>query len=238
MTLKILTLLAWLNKPSYLSVMQARPILYSFRRCPYAIRSRMALAAANRVVELREVLLKDKPADLTAISPKATVPVLVLPDGQILEESLDIIDWALNQSDPLNWTRGDVGATDWIQRCDGELKTWLDRYKYADRFPEASAEHYRQQAAQILRRMENAFEAHRWLGGSSASVADIAVFPFVRQFAAVDPQWWAQAPYPKVRAWLTYWLDSALFASVMEKYPRWEPEQPITLFPPAQSVSD
>ena len=114
----------------------------------------MALAAANSVVELREVLLKDKPADLTAVSPKATVPVLVLPDGQILEESLDIIDWALNQSDPLHWARGRAGATDWVQRCDGELKTWLDRYKYADRFPEASAEHYRQQAEQTLRHME------------------------------------------------------------------------------------
>ena len=137
----------------------------------------MALAAANSVVELREVLLKDKPADLTAVSPKATVPVLVLPDGQILEESLEIIDWALNQSDPLHWASGRTGATDWIQRCDGELKTWLDRYKYADRFPEASAEHYRQQAEQTLRRMENAFEAHRWLGGSSASVADVGGSP-------------------------------------------------------------
>ena len=198
----------------------------------------MALAAANSVVELREVLLKDKPADLTAVSPKATVPVLVLPDGQILEESLDIIDWALNQSDPLHWARGRAGATDWVQRCDGELKMWLDRYKYADRFPEASAEHYRQKAEQTLQHMENAFEAHRWLGGVSASVADVAVFPFVRQFAAVEPQWWTQAPYPKVRAWLEYWLDSTLFASVMEKYPRWEPEQPITLFPAAQSVTD
>jgi glutathione S-transferase len=184
------------------------------------------------------VLLKDKPADLTAVSPKATVPVLVLPDGQILEESLDIIDWALNQSDPLHWARGRAGATDWVQRCDGELKMWLDRYKYADRFPEASAEHYRQKAEQTLQHMENAFEAHRWLGGVSASVADVAVFPFVRQFAAVEPQWWTQAPYPKVRAWLAYWLDSTLFASVMEKYPRWEPEQPITLFPAAQSVTD
>jgi glutathione S-transferase len=198
----------------------------------------MALAAANSVVELREVLLKDKPADLTAVSPKATVPVLVLPNGQILEESLDIIDWALNQSDPLHWARGRAGATDWVQRCDGELKMWLDRYKYADRFPEASAEHYRQKAEQTLQHMENAFEAHRWLGGVSASVADVAVFPFVRQFAAVEPQWWTQAPYPKVRAWLEYWLDSTLFASVMEKYPRWEPEQPITLFPAAQSVTD
>ena len=198
----------------------------------------MAIAAANRVVELREVLLKDKPADLTAVSPKATVPVLVLPDGQILEESLDIIDLALNQSDPLHWARGRAGATDWVQRCDGELKMWLDRYKYADRFPEASAEHYRQKAEQTLQHMENAFEAHRWLGGVSASVADVAVFPFVRQFAAVEPQWWTQAPYHKVRAWLAYWLDSTLFASVMEKYPRWEPEQHITLFPAAQSVTD
>ena len=198
----------------------------------------MALAAANSVVKLREVLLKDKPADLTAVSAKATVPVLVLPDGQILEESLDIIDWALEQSDPLNWARGDVGATDWIQRCDGELKTWLDRYKYADRFPEASAEHYRQQGEQTLRHMENAFETDSWLGGISADIADVAVFPFVRQFAAVEPQWWAQAPYPKVRAWLASWLESALFASVMKKYPRWEPEQPTTLFPAAQSITE
>lgn len=233
-----MAVLARLGKPSYITAMKVRPILYSFRRCPYAIRSRMALAAANSVVELREVLLKDKPADLTAVSAKATVPVLVLPDGQILEESLDIIDWALEQSDPLNWARGDVGATDWIQRCDGELKTWLDRYKYADRFPEASAEHYRQQAEQTLQHMENTFNTHRWLGGTSASVADVAVFPFVRQFAAVEPQWWAQAPYPKVRAWLAFWLESALFASVMKKYPRWEPAQPITLFPPTQSIPD
>ena len=237
MSLKILTLLAHLSKPSYRIAMQARPILYSFRRCPYAIRSRMALAAANCVVELREVVLKDKPADLTAASPKATVPVLVLPDGQILEESLDIIDWALDHNDPLNWATKDAGAAKWIQRCDGELKTWLDRYKYADRCPEASAEHYRQQAEQTLRHMENTFEAHRWLGGSRANIADVAVFPFVRQFAAVEPHWWAQAPYPNVRVWLAFWLDSALFASVMKKYPRWEPKQPITLFP-AQSVPD
>jgi len=170
-------MLARLGKPSYLSAMQARPILYSFRRCPYAIRSRMALAAANCVVELREVVLKDKPADLTAASPKATLPVLVLPDGQILEESLDIIDWALDHNDPLNWATKDAGATDWIQRCDGELKTWLDRYKYADRFPEASAEHYRQQAEQTLRHMENAFETDSWLGGSRAISQTSRCFP-------------------------------------------------------------
>ena len=195
----------------------------------------MALAAANSVVELREVLLKDKPADLTAVSPKATVPVLVLPDRQILEESLDIIDWALNQSDPLHWARGRTGETDWIQRCDGELKTWLDRYKYADRFPEASAEHYRQKAEQTLQHMENAFEAHRWLGGVSASVADVAVFPFVRQFAAVEPQWWTQAPYPKVRAWLAYWLDSTLFASVMENIRAGNQSSPSRCFPPRKA---
>ena len=191
----------------------------------------MALAAANIVVELREVVLRDKPALLKAVSPKTTVPVLVLPDGQTLEESLDIIDWALNQSDPLNWARRDVSVTDWIRRCDDELKPWLDRYKYADRFPEASPAHYRQQVELQLHHMENTLEVHCWLGGRSASVADVAVFPFVRQLAAVDPRWWAQAPYPNVQVWLTSWLESPLFASVMKKYPRWEPEQSVTLFP-------
>ena len=198
----------------------------------------MALAAANRVVELREVVLKDKPAELTVASPKATVPVLVLPDGQILEESLDIIDWALHHNDPLNWATEDAGAAEWIQRCDGELKTWLDRYKYADRFPEASAEHYRQQAEQTLRHMENAFEAHRWLGGSSARYRRRrGVSLSCDSLRRWSPTGGRKHPTPMCGfGWRLGWT-AALFASVMKKYPRWEPEQPITLFP-AQSVPD
>ena len=125
----------------------------------------MALAAANIVVELREVVLRDKPALLKAVSPKATVPVLVLPDGQTLEESLDIIDWALNQSEPLTWARKDVSVTDWIRRCDDELKPWLDRYKYADRFPEASPVHYRQQV-----------ELHRFKSSSPSGIRATILF--------------------------------------------------------------
>ena len=192
----------------------------------------MALAAANSVVELREVLLKDKPADLTAVSAKATVPVLVLPDGQILEESLDIIDWALEQSDPLNWTRGRAGATDWVQRCDGELKMWLDRYKYAVRFPEHTEAWYRQQGEQFLKELEILLQSHRYLRGDTVSVVDIALFPFIRQFAGVDVNWWQSQPCARVSAWLQKLLDSELFSQVMAKYPLWLPDSPSEIFPP------
>ena len=119
------------------------PILYSFRRCPYAMRARMALVASGAVVELREVLLKDKPPELVAASPKATVPVLVLSDGRVIEESLDVMQWALVQSDPLGWLEGTALDSDWISECDGDFKHWLDCYKYAERYPEHTAEDYR-----------------------------------------------------------------------------------------------
>ena len=166
------------------------PILYSFRRCPYAMRARMALAASGAEVMLREVLLKDKPSELLAASPKATVPVLVLADGGVIEESLDVMQWALKRSDPLEWLAGGALDSEWIGECDGEFKHWLDRYKYADRHPEHTAEDYRKNAEAFIQKLEDQLSGSDWVGGESANAVDVALLPFIRQFAGVDPSWW------------------------------------------------
>lgn len=207
------------------------PILYSFRRCPYAMRARMALAASGVEVMLREVLLKDKPAELLAASPKATVPVLVLSDGRVVEESLDIMQWALEHSDPLGWLEDAALDSGWINECDGDFKHWLDRYKYAERYPESTPEDYRQQAEAFIQKLEHRLSVSDWVGGETANAIDVALFPFIRQFAGVDPLWWQQAPYPNVRQWLENWLNSALFSAIMAKHPRWESGQPGERFP-------
>ena len=212
--------------------MTGLPTLYSFRRCPYAMRARMALAASGAEVMLREVLLKDKPAELLAASPKATVPVLVLSDGRVLEESLDVMQWALEYRDPLGWLDGVALDSDWISECDGDFKHWLDRYKYAERHPEHSAEDYRKSAEGFIQKLEDQLSVSDWMGGDAANAVDVALFPFIRQFAGVDPSWWQNAPYPSVRRWLENWLNSALFSAIMIKYPRWEFGQPEELFPP------
>ncbi len=207
------------------------PILYSFRRCPFAMRARMAIAASGVTVSLREVLLRDKPPELLAASSKATVPVLVLPDGEVIDESLDIMRWALKANDPQGWLQGADTESEWIQACDGEFKHWLDRYKYADRHPEHSATVYRANAEQFLSQVESALSDARWLRGEGASAIDVAVFPFIRQFAGVESDWWADAPYPCTRRWLERWLQSELFSTIMAKYPRWEAGQPGQPFP-------
>ena len=208
------------------------PILYSFRRCPYAMRARMALAASGAEVMLREVLLKDKPAELLAASHKATVPVLVLSNGQVVEESLDVMQWALEYRDPLNWLEGEALDSDWISACDGDFKHWLDRYKYAERYPEHAAEDYRQNAEAFIQKLEDQLSVSDWMGGDAANAVDVALFPFMRQFAGVDPSWWQSAPYPSVRRWLENWLNSPLFSAIMAKYPRWESGQAGERFPP------
>ena len=207
------------------------PILYSFRRCPYAIRARMAIATAGVTVSLREVLLKDKPSELLAASPKGTVPVLVLPDGGVIEESLEVMWWALKANDPKGWLKeGDI-ESEWIQACDDDFKHWLDRYKYADRYPEHPATTYRERAETFLTKVEGALSNSSGITGDTPSVVDVALFPFVRQFAGVDPEWWREAPYPCTRRWLEGWLNSALFSAIMAKYPRWERGQPGQQFP-------
>jgi glutathione S-transferase len=197
-----------------------KPILYSYRRCPYAMRARMAIWAANIQVEVREISLREKPAHLLQISPKGTVPVLQLPDGIVLEQSLDIMQWALAQNDPQGWLNaGHEAVNALINNNDGDFKKALDRYKYPDRYPEHTQAFYRGQGEQFLQRLETALARHDYLLWDKPSMADVAIFPFIRQFAAVDAEWFASSPYPKLRVWLEHWLKSALFAEVMQKFP-------------------
>ncbi|OUR86787.1 glutathione S-transferase [Gammaproteobacteria bacterium 42_54_T18] len=206
------------------------PLLYSFRRCPYAMRARLALYSSGIQVALREVVLRDKPADLRELSPKATVPVLVTPEGQVIDESLDIMLWALEQSDPEGWLLKGKATMVLIGQNDGQFKHWLDHYKYADRFPEHSASYYREQAEVFIAELEARLSAYSYLMAEKLSLADVAIFPFIRQFAHVDKSWFDQAPYPKVQIWLAELLKSSRFTDVMVKYPQWHVESDVVLF--------
>ena len=208
-----------------------RPVLYSFRRCPYAIRARLALATAQQSVVLREVVLRDKPKAMLDVSAKGTVPVLVLEAGTVIEQSLDIMLWALARSDPQHWLDRWRGPAPWVEENDGTFKYWLDRYKYADRHPEGNAHDYRREGEAFLARLNQHLLSKPWLSGDQPGVDDVAVFPFIRQFAGVDAQWFAQSPYPALRRWLQHWLDSPAFAQVMLKYPQWQPGDADTVFP-------
>jgi len=190
-------------------------VLYSFRRCPYAMRARMALRYSGVPLSIVEVSLKAKPAEMLALSPKGTVPVLVCADGRVIEQSLEIMHWALAQYDPDNWLGPDSAAL--IEENDQVFKVNLDRYKYAIRYPEQPMEHYRAQGAAFLQRLEVLLEQTPYLAGDTLSLADIALAPFVRQFAHVDRDWFEQAPYPRLNAWLERFLASELFISVMTK---------------------
>ena len=204
---------------------QPLPILYSFRRCPYAIRARIALVYSGVEVEHREVVLKDKPKALLAISPKGTVPVLQLPDGRVLEESTDIMRWALLQHDGKGWLTeaNEADVSRLIMINDSKFKPWLDRYKYADRYPEHPMEYYRSQCEEWLAQIEGYLLANDGcLLSAQYTMADMAIFPFIRQCAHVDKAWFEQSPYPNLKIWLTGLLESSLFASVMMKHHQWK----------------
>ena len=200
------------------------------------MRARMAISYSGITVALREVILRDMPAALLACSPKGTVPVLVLPDGLVLEESRDIIDWALGVHDPDQWQPVSGEALHGEIRClvdenDASFKKNLDCYKYAERYPEHSMDYYRAQGELFLARLEQRLGRHAWLCGERMSVADISIFPFVRQFANVDRAWFERAAYPRLQVWLDCFLRSGLFSGVMEKYPQWHDGDAVTLFP-------
>ncbi|WOJ94854.1 glutathione S-transferase [Congregibacter variabilis] len=217
--------------------MQSVPILYSFRRCPYAMRARMALSYAGVRVELREVVLKDKPSAMLEASPKGTVPVLILPGGRVIDESIDVMFWALRQRDQDHWLTLEPGGKlpreliELIAENDGSFKGMLDKYKYADRHPQQSADWYREQACVFLGTLETRLSDKPWLHGSQLGFADVAIFPFIRQFAMVDRPWFDQTPYSQLRRWLDDLLGSELFTSVMHKHPKWTPEQSPLWFP-------
>jgi glutathione S-transferase len=192
----------------------------------------MALLYASINLELREVLLKAKPEKMLAISAKGTVPVLELADSRVLDESYDIIRWALQQSDSESWLSADIESaiSALITRNDGQFKTDLDHYKYWERFPAESQEQYRARGELFLAELEVLLNLRPYLLAERITLADIALFPFVRQFAFVDKEWFDQSPYPKLRAWLEQLINSELFLSAMKKSPPWQDgDSPISL---------
>lgn len=209
----------------------SRPLLYTYRRCPYAMRARMALLVAGVAFDAHEIVLREKPPALLEVSPKGTVPVLVLPDGLVIEQSWDIVRWALTQPDQADsvqawWHRAQSEANDALLRLnDGAFKHHLDRYKYPERFAapghatvDHSRTHHRAQGVHVLlEQLEMRLVEADFLGGQSPCATDIGIFPFVRQFAAVDPSWFASLPLPRVKQWLAAWLQSPLFAACMLK---------------------
>ncbi|QHJ88288.1 glutathione S-transferase [Aequoribacter fuscus] len=197
----------------------ALPRLFSFRRCPYAMRARMALYQARVTLTLIEVELKNKPAAMLTLSPKGTVPVLALPTGEVLDESRDILFWALAQADHDGWLApGPEYIEALIDECDQVFKPWLDRYKYHVGYPEHSPEYYRSQALRTLNAWDARLQASEFLLGPKPSAADVALFPFVRQFANVDRAWFdSQQDLQALRHWLSFWLEHPTFVAVMDK---------------------
>ncbi len=199
--------------------MLIRPRLYTYRRCPYAIRSRLALYQAKIDYESIEISLKDKPIDFLALSPKGTVPVLVdNNNGKVIEESLEIMIWALNKSDPDNWIINDNNLSqELINENDFSFKKNLDRYKYADRFPEYSKEYYRAQCELFINVLNEKLKSKNYLMTEKISLADVAIFPFIRQFSLVDEDWFLNSKYRELKKWLQNFIESQMFKDVMKK---------------------
>jgi len=196
------------------------PILYNFRRCPYAMRARMALQKSGTKLELREIELRDKPAHMLEISPKGTVPVLQISDDKVLDESLDIMRWALCQKDPDNWLMETDESRELIARNDGAFKEALDRYKYPDRFPDDCLD-ARDNGLVFLQTLNARLETSPQLVGSNITITDIAIFPFIRQFMGVDRGWSDKLPLPALHKWLLDHIQSPLFKTIMVKYKPW-----------------
>jgi glutathione S-transferase len=211
-----------------------QPVLYSFRRCPYAMRARMALWVAGITVELREVKLAAKPPALIAASPKATVPVLVTGDETVIDQSLDIMRWALAQNDPEGWFAGDDPAL--IAANDGPFKHHLDRTKYPGRYGDDATDH-RAAALALLMPLEARLSDTAYLCGSVRTLTDIALFPFIRQFAAIEPAWFAAQPLPRLQSWLERLSASDLFAAIMPKFAPWQEGDVPVMFGPSSTTA-
>ena len=216
---------------------ETAPVLYTFRRCPYAMRARLALSASRLDIRVREVVLRDKPAEMLEASPKGTVPVLMLPDGRVIDESLDVMRWALAASDPEGWLNADAAETDaLIAQNDGPFKRALDRYKYPNRYEAEGTDPLanRDAGLAILTGLSERIAANGGqLFGPAPTLADMAIFPFVRQFAHTDPDWWEAAAPAPVKAWLTAHKDSARFRAIMAKFPQWAPGEAEPALPVA-----
>jgi glutathione S-transferase len=196
-------------------------LLYSFRRCPYAIRARLAVAVSGQQVELVEVALRDKPESMLKLSPKGTVPVLLLDDGQVIDESIDVMHWALNLADPEGWLGPDdatrLAMKTLIDENDGEFKHHLDRTKYANRYDGVDPQQHRSEALVFLAKLDGMLSSGGGLFGDRRLLADWAILPFVRQFANIDRPLFDREVGPKLCAWLDRGLGSELFVEVMRK---------------------
>ena len=206
--------------------------LYSFRRCPYAMRARLGILFAELQVELREITLKNKPSQMLAISPKGTVPVLQLVDGTVIEESREIMIWALEQQDPQGLLDAEVlqQANALIDKNDNEFKYWLDRYKYADRHTDMTQTEYRQKGEIFLQVLEELLTKNPYLLGKTVTIADIGIMPFVRQFAHVDRDIFYSLPYPNLQRWLQDWLQHPFFLQTMTKFQPWQDGDEAVIF--------
>jgi glutathione S-transferase len=196
------------------------PILYSFRRCPYAMRARMAMHISEVQYEHREILLRDKPPEMLKASSKGTVPVVVLPDGRVIDESLDVMQWALAQNDPEGWLAGVdealIAANDWA------FKAALDRYKYPHRYDLDDATIPRDSTLDHLESLNERLSSHAYLTGERRGFTDIALFPFLRQFAETDRTWFNKLSFIKLQQWLDDLISSELFNVIMIKHPLWK----------------
>lgn len=212
-----------------------RPVLYTFRRCPYAMRARMGIYASGIKMEWRELVLRDKPEHMREISPKATVPVVQLPDGTVIDESFDIMVWALQQNDPQGWLPVDAEmkqrAHEIIDECEASFKHHLDRYKYPNRYEGVDAMDNREAAVEILEKWNGYLANHANLLSKQPSLADYATFPFVRQFANVDRAWFDGLDLPHLQAWLERHLSSEIFEDIMVKQKPWQPDDALLIFP-------
>ncbi len=203
------------------------PVLYSFRRCPYAMRARLALLASGIEYEHREVVLRDKPAELLAASPKGTVPVLVLPNGEVIDQSVDIMLWALRQNDPYHWLDNEEDALTLMAQCDGEFKYHLDRYKYPNRFDNCNTVEHRSKAAEFANIVNTHLQKLTQICYEFNSVTGLyyaGYMSFLRQFSNTDKNWFAQQPWPVLQAALADFEASAEFKTIMQTHPQWRPE--------------
>jgi len=204
----------------------SHPILYSLRQCPYAMRARLGLLLARQSVVLRDIVMTNIPDEMFVASVKGTVPVLVFENGKVIDESLDIMLWALRENDPANllYSQNDAMLSNMltlIERSDNEFVEALNKYKAASRYHDDNLDEYRQQCEPFIKYLEHCLTKHRFIMGEKASLVDYAILPFIRQFSRVDKKWYLQSPYPKLRAWLELHYQNPLFSKTMKIYPQW-----------------
>jgi glutathione S-transferase len=206
------------------------PILYSLRHCPFAMRARLAIFKSKEAVELRDVKLTNKPVAMLSASPKGTVPILVVAPSHVIDESLDVMLWSLGKSDPDNLLCNLPDLLAFINLYDSEFKPCIERYKAAKRYHEANLIDCRQACEVHIQDLEKRLSEHAYIFGEQESLADIAILPFIRQFAKVERQWYVQSSYVNVKRWLNTYLQSSMFNKVMTQYSLWEEGSEVVVF--------